>query len=228
MAENFRLPAASMDELLKVIQAYANAKEGTAMSIDEIAQATGMPRTSVSANNGFLVQVGLIGEGNKKAATETGRSLGRAYMSRITDEINRIWKEIVAEDDFLNRMISAVRIRGGMDKTSFINHIIYSSGQNDNKKTRTGAGAIIDIMKSVSLIDETDGKITVIDNAVALVGEKKEESSIEKTENDIIIEKRKIYGNNASVVININVNCGVNELDDLACKIKKILETINE
>lgn len=50
MAENFRLPAASMEELLKVIQAYANAKEGTAMSIDEIAQATGMPRTSVSAN----------------------------------------------------------------------------------------------------------------------------------------------------------------------------------
>lgn len=228
MAENFRLPAASMEELLKVIQAYANAKEGTAMSIDEIAQATGMPRTSVSANNGFLVQVGLIGEGNKKAATEIGRSLGRAYMSKITDEVERIWKEIVAEDDFLNRMLSAVRIRGGMDKASFVNHIIYSSGQNDNKKTRAGASAIIDIMKSVSLIDETDGKITVIDNAVALSIEKKEEPSEVRTEENIIVEQRKKYGSNTSVVININVNCDVNELDDLACKIKELLQTINE
>ena len=228
MAENFRLPAASMEELLKVIQAYANAKEGTAMSIDEIAQATGMPRTSVSANNGFLVQVGLIGEGNKKAATETGRNLGRAYMSKITDEVERIWKEIVAEDDFLNRMISAVRIRGGMDKASFVNHIIYSSGQNDNKKTRTGATAVIDIMKSVSLIDETDGKITVIENALALSSEEKAESLTEKSDDSILVGQRKIYGNNASVVININVNCSVDELDDLACKIKELLKTINE
>ncbi len=228
MAENFRLPAASMEELLKVIQAYANGKEGTAMSIDEISQATGMPRTSVSANNGFLVQVGLIGEGNKKAATEVGRSLGRAYMSKITNEVERIWKEIVAEDDFLNRMISAVRIRGGMNKTSFVNHIIYSSGQNDSKKSRTGAGAIIDIMKSVSLVDETDGKITVIDNAVASDDEKKEEHLIEKKEDSVIIEKRKVYSNAASIIINVNVNCDVNELDNLACKIKELLETIND
>ena len=228
MAENFRLPAASMEELLKVIQAYANVKEGVALSIDEIAQATGMPRTSVSANNGFLVQVGLIGEGNKKAATEIGRSLGRAYMSKITDEVERIWKEIVAEDDFLSRMISAVRIRGGMDKTSFVNHIIYSSGQNDNKKTRAGANAIIDILKSISLIDETDGKITVIDSVESLLDDKKGELLSKTTKEENAVEQKVIQGNKASIIINVNVNCGVNEIDDLICKIRELLKLTNE
>ena len=60
--------------------------------MDQITQATGVPRTSVSKNNGFLVQTGLITEGNKKAATETGRALGRAYTSKINYEVERIWK----------------------------------------------------------------------------------------------------------------------------------------
>lgn len=120
MAETFKLPCSSYEELIKLFQAYANTKEGTALSLDEITQATGVPRTIVSKNNGFMVQVGLITEGNKKAATETGRALGRAYTSKITDEVERIWKEIIAEVDFLNRMLSAVRIRNGMDRSSFI------------------------------------------------------------------------------------------------------------
>lgn len=138
MAEIFKLPSSSYEELLKLIQAYANAKEGVALTLDQITQATGVPRTSVSKNNGFLVQTGLITEGNKKAATETGRALGRAYTSKINYEVERIWKEIASEVDFLNRMISAVRIRNGMDRSNFINHIVYSSGLKDSKEAHTG------------------------------------------------------------------------------------------
>ena len=136
MAESFKLPASSFEEILKIIQAYANEKEGVSLSLDDISQSTGVPRTVVSANNGFFVQIGLITEGNKKSATDIGRSLGRAYISKIDDEIERIWKEVVAENDFLNRMISAVRIRNGMDRSSFLNHIIYSSGQKDTKRPK--------------------------------------------------------------------------------------------
>lgn len=63
MAETFKLPCSSYEELIKLFQAYANTKEGTALSLDEITQATGVPRTIVSKNNGFMVQVGLITEG---------------------------------------------------------------------------------------------------------------------------------------------------------------------
>ena len=79
MAETFKLPCSSYEELIKLFQAYANTKEGTALSLDEITQATGVPRTIVSKNNGFMVQVGLITEGNKKAATE-----GRHFVRKLS------------------------------------------------------------------------------------------------------------------------------------------------
>ena len=41
MAETFKLPSSSYEELIKLFQAYANTKEGTALSLDDITQATG-------------------------------------------------------------------------------------------------------------------------------------------------------------------------------------------
>lgn len=236
MADTFKLPASSLDEILKLVQAYANEKEGTLLSLDDISHSTGVPRTAVSGNNGFLVQIGLITEGNKKAATEIGRSLGRAYISKIDYEIERIWKEIIAENDFLNRMISAVRIRGGMDRTSFLNHIIYSSGQKDTKQCRTGAGAIIEIMKNINILSETDGKLTVVENVFSNNDEKKEQRAVDNVDNNLQPANEEITDNHmhvskstkSGITINININCDVKDIDELTNKLSDLLKTISE
>lgn len=231
MAETFKLPASSLEEILKIIQAYANEKEGVSLSLDDISQSTGMARTVVSANNGFLLQVGLITEGNKKSATDIGRALGRAYISKIDYEIERLWKEIIAENDFLNRMISAVRIRNGMDRTSFFNHIIYSSGQKDTKSNRTGASAIIEILKAVGVLCETDGKLTVGELSIA---EKNEESFNNAEQSNPIDVSSTTHVPMASykagnaITININIECTVSEIDDLTDKIQKLIKGISE
>ena len=231
MAESFKLPASSMEELLKIIQAYANEKEGAILSLDDIVKSTGIARTSISANNGFLVQIGLITEGNKKSTTEIGRSLGRAYISKQDDEIERIWKEVVAENDFLNRMISAVRIRNGMDRSSFLNHIIYSSGQKDTKQNRTGAGAIIEIMKAVHILSETDGKLTIIEtsetekitNPTHVVAQP---ATTETIPNNFNFSLPTQTGN--SIAININIDCSVADLDSLAEKLNNLLNSLSQ
>ena len=230
MAESFKLPAASLEELIKIIQAYANEKEGAILSLDDISQSTGIPRTSISGNNGFLVQIGLITEGSKKSATDIGRDLGRAYISKLDDEIERLWKVVVSENDFLNRMISAVRIRNGMDRSSFLNHIIYSSGQKDTKQNRTGAGAIIEIMKSVNILNETDGKLTIAEtseiekntNHTGVVSQ----SATEKTASQSFKVSSPQIGN--SIVININIDCSVSDLDNLAEKINSLLNGLSQ
>ena len=227
MAETFKLPCSSYEELIKLFQAYANTKEGTALSLDEITQATGVPRTIVSKNNGFMVQVGLITEGNKKAATETGRALGRAYTSKITDEVERIWKEIIAEVDFLNRMLSAVRIRNGMDRSSFINHIIYSSGLKDAKESRAGAGAL-----SVGVLSEVDGKLSVLDEpSSARVSVASNTISAEQTHSEPVAQQAlpvaTISAKN-SIVINININCTPADIDGLGEKISQLLYELSE
>lgn len=230
MAETFKLPASSYEEVLKLIQAYASVKEGVALSLDQINQSTGVPRTIVSKNNGFLVQVGLITEGNKKAATDIGRALGRAYASKVDYEVERIWKEIISNNDFLSRMISAVRIRNGMDRTNYINHIIYSSGLKDSKGSRAGAGALIEILKSVNVLDEVDGKMIVKDSI------ENNQSGITEDHNDhnspAVVDHQNLTsvslpaGAN-SVTINININCTVGEMDELAAKLKALLENLS-
>jgi hypothetical protein len=230
MAETFKLPASSYEEVLKLIQAYANVKEGVALSLDQINQSTGVPRTVVSKNNGFLVQIGLITEGNKKAATDVGRALGRAYASKIEYEVERIWKEIISNNDFLSRMISAVRIRNGMDRTNYINHIIYSSGLKDSKESRAGAGAVIEILKSVNVLDEVDGKMIVKDSIENSQGDSTGEtpnhtSSAVVDQNNVVSVSLPTGAH--SVTINININCAVNEIDELAEKLKALLETLS-
>lgn len=230
MAETFKLPASSLEEIIKIIQAYANEKEGVLLALDDITQSTGVPRTVVSGNNGFLVQIGLITEGNKKSATDIGRSLGRAYISKIDYELERIWKEIIAENDFLNRMISAVRIRNGMDRTSFLNHIIYSSGQKDTKQNRTGANAVIEILKSVNVINEVDGKLTITENT--------EVEKVEQIANNEPIDTPQTTRSNpfpittiqskGAITININIDCSVAEIDELADKIQKLIKGLSE
>ena len=36
MAETFKLPASSLEEIIKIIQAYANEKEGIMLALDDI------------------------------------------------------------------------------------------------------------------------------------------------------------------------------------------------
>ena len=227
MADIFKLPNSSLEEIVKLIKAYSGEKEGVALSLDDVSQATGVPRTVVSGNNGFLVQIGIITDGNKKAATEAGRTLGRAYISKIDYEVERIWKEIVSENEFLNRMVSAVRIRNGMDRTSFINHLVYSSGQKDTKQNRTGASAIVEILKSVSILIDEDGKLSVNDGSMQeekeLIDNSKQENKENKNEKSVITTQAI-----TNIQINVNVSCSVNELDELGDKLEKLLDKLGK
>ena len=162
MNDVFKLPGSSYKELQKIIQAYGSGKKGTIVQLDELSQSSGAPSTVISRNNGFLVQVKLVTEGKKKSATDLGRKLASAYVNDIDDEVCRIWREIVEADDFLTRMVTTVKIKGEMDRTEYVNHIVYSSGVTSTNNARSGAGTIIEIFKLIGVIEERDGKFTAI------------------------------------------------------------------
>ena len=120
MAENYKIPGSSYEEFVKIVKAYATGKVGVPMSLDAVAQTAGMDKTIVSRNNGFLVQLGLISDGNKKSPTQEGYDLGRAYSYKMDEQVIRTWRSIIESDEFLSRMLSAIRIRNGMEKASFV------------------------------------------------------------------------------------------------------------
>ena len=227
MAENFKLPGSSYEEFVKIIQAYSSGKPGQAMSLEVVAQIARMDKTVVSRNNGFLVQSGLVTEGNQKAATEVCLNLGRAYQLKIDTEITKNWKEIIENNEFLFRMLSAIRIRKTMEKTAVINHIVYSSGATTGKNSKVGAATIIELLKTSRLVSEQDGQIIAVENDIQEVeseknGEDQKTLTIQKKMENLPSEE--INGNR--ICINININVNASEIDTLLPKIDALIDRI--
>lgn len=228
MADNFKLPGSSYEEIIKIIKAYSSGKEGQAQPLDAIAQASGIDRTIVSRNNGFLLQMQLLTEGAKKTPTSECFLLGRAYSLNIKEEVQRIWRTLIENNEFLTRMLSAIRIRNGMDKTALINHIMYSAGSTTSA-SKVGANTIIELFKDAGMAMEEDGKILAISKDYSVEENEKEASpQIIDDEPSVKMSDVKQVKNGANAVVNININVTIDQLDELSDKIRLLLNAINE
>ena len=233
MAENYKLPGSSYEEFVKIVKAYSTGKLGVPMSLDTIAQTTGMDKTIVSRNNGFLVQLSLISDGNKKSPTQEGINLGRAYTLKMDNEIIRIWKRLIDNDEFLRRMLSAIKIRNGMEKTSLVNHILYSSGSNNNNSTRAGASTIIEIYKIAGLVKEEDGKVIALEDEEGISDNMYPDNMTQNLDPQTIVTPVttiQVPQSNldSNIVININIDANVDEIDILSEKIKTLIESLKQ
>lgn len=165
MAEMYKLPVSSYEELIKVIRAYGNCKKGVPISLDDLVKSSGMSRTVLSKNNGFLKQMNLITEGSKKAPTEMCVKLSDAYSMNLQEQIVHLWRQMIEQDEFVSSMISVISVKGSMPKTEYANHILYAAGCGKAITYRAGAVAVIDILKMIGVIKEEDGKIMMGDSA---------------------------------------------------------------
>lgn len=229
MAENFKLPGSSYDEFTKIILAYASGRPGQTMSLDVVAQFASMDKTIVSRNNGFLVQCGLVSEGNQKAATEIGIKLARAYQLHMDMEVTKIWRDLIENDEFLARMLSAIRIRKTMEKAAFINHIVYSSGASAGTHSKTGAITLVELLKVAGFVSEQDGQVVAVEDASPIV-EPTEHTDKGRTqpETQVCEVVSRPIGTHSAVNINININASVDELDVLPEKLKALLDSLKE
>ena len=161
--ETFRLPRSSYEELIKIIQAYASlAKE---VSLDEVAQIAAVDTTVVSGNNAFLAALGIIQGGKKKSITPVGKELSLAIQHDLLPEVSRQWRAISTANSFMQKILSAVRIRKGMDTPTLQAHIAYSAGQPKNALTSTGAATVINILKIAELVREDNDRVLPSDLA---------------------------------------------------------------
>lgn len=143
--EKFPLPGSSYKELSKIIDAYATV--GGATPPGPVAQIAVVHETVVSRNNKFLVAAGLVEGGNKKSCTPLGAKLGRAIQHDQTEAISENWKQVVDQTDFLQKTVSAIRIRKGMEESALASHIAFTAGSSKNAYARAGAGAVIEILR---------------------------------------------------------------------------------
>ena len=159
MADEFNLPGSSFEELQKIIKGYSNAAENS--DLEAISKLTGVHKTSVSRNNKFLSDIGIISGGLKKSATALGNSLGRALEHSQQDDVQKYWKEAVQTNEKMSGLVTTVRIRGGMSEKQFGEHVLYVSGQKNTSSNKTGARCVTDVLIAGSMLQEIDGKLSV-------------------------------------------------------------------
>jgi hypothetical protein len=159
VATEFNLPGSSFEEIQKIVKGYSHAPEQA--SLDALARLTGLHVTTISRNNKFLTDVGLIIGGMKKNATELGRKLGRALDHSQTQDVQNYWKEAVQTNEKVSGLVTTVRIKGGMTEKELSNHILYVSGQKNTSNNRIGARCVVDILLAANLLQEDNGRLTV-------------------------------------------------------------------
>ena len=196
MAENFKLPGSSYDEFTKIILAYASGRSGQPMSLDVVAQYASMDKTIVSRNNGFLVQCGLVSEGNQKAATELGVKLGRAYQLKMDTEISRIWRELIENDEFLTRMLSATLVE-----------LLKVAGLVSEQD-----GQIIATDENTEVLESEENE----ENGQPNISDSYHQE----------IRSQYVCTPHGTININININVAPDDLDTLSEKLKTLIESL--
>ena len=235
MTEQFKLPGSSWVEVNKIIKGYAELNKPS--SIAAISKAVGMSPTTVSRNSNFLISIGVIEPGAKKAPTEIGKRLGMALMHEAEDEVKQTLFEIVAETEFLKNLVGAVRIRKGMDDSTLKSHIAYSADAKKNSYTTAGAGTIAEILKLSGHLKDEDGKIVVGTPVAANYYTSSTDAEVRGAESNTsdTADGSPKDGFRVSlspstlpfqISISIEVKCSVDDLDTLGERLCKVMDDL--
>ena len=233
MAEReFRLPGSPYEELVNIIVAYGTrddaARTGDVGKLDSVHQ------SSVSRNNAFLVEIGVLQGESKKMVTRRGRELAAALARKDRGEIRNNWRAIVAASEFLQNVVSAVKLREGMLYPTVQAYIAHAAGQPRNKPVMNGAGAIVEILKAAGMLREEAGELvatfgeqpgdTAPENGSPAKATEAGQSVISATVADAVPAQT---GMRPTVSIHVQVRCTADEIEDLAPRIKALVKELS-
>jgi hypothetical protein len=224
MPDEFPLPGSSYKELVKIIQGYGRIA-GEA-SLGDVAKFTAMNETSISANNKFLVAIGVIKGGKKKTITPLGVELATALEHNLPEETANKWRGVVDTTDFLQKVIAAVRIRKGMDESSLESHVAYSAGQPKTPGVATGARTVVDILTAAGLLKAEGGNLIATTPEPPSIPETVQESLSISAAGEVSprVSARSARLGSVHLNIEVTVQCTPNDLENLGTKLQKVLQ----
>ncbi|MDP9411711.1 MAG: hypothetical protein M3P70_14695 [Actinomycetota bacterium] len=246
MAEReFRLPGSPYEELVNIIVAYGTRDEASVGG--EVGKPDSLHQLSVSRNNAFLTEIGVLQGESKKLITRSGRSLALALARKDRDEIRANWRAIVGASEFLQNVVAAVRLREGMLYPTVQAYIAHAAGQPRNKPVMTGAGAIVEILKTSGLLKEEAGELVApfedepeAPTAEAPAAEapaaeapvaSSDGSPPEAAETTISATVGEAAppttGGQPTVSVHIQVRCTADEIEDLGPRLKALLRELS-
>ena len=232
MAEReFRLPGSSYEELVNIIVAYGTRDEASRPG--DVGKLNAVHQSSVSRSNGFLTEIGLLLGESKKLITRRGRALALALARKDEAEIRQNWRAVVASNEFLQNVVAAVKLREGMIYPTVQAYVAHAAGQPRNKPVMTGAGAIVEILKTAGLLREEAGELVATfdgelkpEDVIYAVDEFSTETPEEHEEP--LVSTSVEAGDGPAVKIYLHVQCTADEIEDLAPRLKTLLRALSK
>src|ERR671916_2414792 len=236
MAERkFRLPGSTYEELVNIIVAYGTRDE--AARPGDVGKLDAVHQSSVSRNNGFLTEIGVLQGESKKLITRQGRALALALARKDRGEIRRNWRAIIATNEFLQNVVAAVRLREGMLYPTVQAYVAHAAGQPRNKPVMTGAGAIVEILKTAGALREEAGELVATFDEWPGPEEPPTPEEPEDTpeespkeppaEVSATVEALPPAGATPAVTIHVQVRCTADEIEDLGPKLKALIAELS-
>src|SRR5919205_3647179 len=229
MAEReFRLPGSTYEELVNIIVAYGTRDEATRTG--DVSKLDSAHQSSVSRNNGFLTEIGVLQGESKKLITRRGRALALALARKDRAEIRRHWRAIVATNEFLQNVVAAVKLREGMLYPTVQAYVAHAAGQPRNKPVMAGAGAIVEILKAAGLLREEAGELVatfdeeieaedfVMEDGFSPEADEASEPTVSATVDT---------GEDPLMRIHLHVQCTADEIEDLGPRLKALLRELS-
>jgi hypothetical protein len=240
-AGGFRLPGSPYEELVNIVVAYGTRDE--ASNPGDVGKLDSVHQSSVSRNNAFLAEIGVLRGEREKLITRRGRALALALARKDQAEIRRHWREIVATNEFLQNLVSAVKMREGMLYPTLQAYVAHAAGQPRNKPVMAGASAIVEILKAAGLLEEEAGELVATfdeleealetDGALAEVrlvpepGTSTDEPppEVPKSQEEPAVSTSEEAG--PPVSIHLHVQCTADEIEDLAPRLRALMRQLS-
>ncbi len=233
----FKLPGSSYERVAQLIQGYTHLKDP--VNAGDVGKLVSVDASEVSRNNGFLLALGIIDGGQKKGITELGKALGLALDHGIESEVSRCWQAVVDQSDFLEKILSAVRIRGGMDEDTLQAHIAYTAGQKRGQKVMIGATAVIQILRASGYLVEDDGKLVVAGDPSGPPASREEDGGRGPAQGTPAVETGTPSGSpvfstelrgvgHVAVHVNVNIECTAQDVESLGPALKSLVESLGD
>lgn len=229
--ERFPLPGSSYKELSKIIQGYGSLKGPGGPG--DVGGQVGIDPTIVSRNNKFLGAIAVVAGGQKKTITEPGRALAIALQHELHEEIVKAWRRVLEGNEFTDKILSAVRIRKGMERSALQAHVAFTAGHPRKPMTMTGAATVVDILLESELLHELNGKLEAEARSFGLEGTGSAVSSgtgtltVGAQTGTLQTGTLQTAVHGIPVQIQIQLQCTPDQLDDLGAKLRKLLNELS-
>jgi hypothetical protein len=230
----FRLPGSPYEELASIIVAYGTRDD--ASRTGDVGKLDSVHQSSVSRTNGFLTEIGVLQGETKKLITRRGRSLALALARKDQETIRSNWREVVASTEFLQNVVSAVKLREGMLTQTVQAYIAHAAGQPRNKPVMTGAGAIVEILKTAGLLHEEAGELVATFEEPPQPSEPAPQEVPEERPAEVSATVEALppttdgaapAGHTPTVSIHVQVRCTADEIEDLGPKLKALIAQLS-